>query len=269
MKQTNKNKLSIFVLIVLTLFLFIPFSFAQPPFAGQTQTFFDGLYIEYPPFNYYKQGDITFFYHVYENHGIPTIEPTCRFHLYNQTHHIFQDNDVSIAQNGLEYGVTVDESYFKLGEIYTVVFDCFNHSKGGFVSKAIKITEDGTGNRENQTGGSALILILGVIFLGMIITAFIFKSQILKVMTAVLACGIVPVITTAVEKLINISYPYSASRVALENTISNLTTYSIWFFGLVFIFAIVYAVIYMLQGLVGNKVVKTPYDEEMGDLKKW
>lgn len=258
-----------FLILFLVLFSFTSLVLAQPKPFEPAQVQFNGLFIEYPPFQYYQLGDINFFYHVYDINGTPTITPTCRFHLYNQTNHIYQDNNVSIALNGLEYVARVNESYFKLGEIYTVIFDCYTANEGGFVAKGIKITEDGTDNREGQTGGSALIIILGLIFVGLIFVSLVFDNPAFKVGTGVLAVGILPLILNITEKIINISYPYSLGRLMVEESLNKLSSLTSYLFLLYLVFAVVYMIIYFFNKFSGSKTLPTPYDEEMGDLKKW
>lgn len=231
-------------------------------------TFFDGLYIEHNVQSFYTLENISVNYQVYNNKGINITNSICDFYLFSQEGIIFSEKNVLFDSNNL-YSVVIDKDELRLGQSYTSLFQCELNDEGGFVSQKFKITEDGTDARELQTGGSALIIILSLIFIGLIMITFVFDNPAFKVGSSIFAVGIVPLIINITTNLINISYPYTITRLLVEESLGKLSAVTTWIFFLYLVFAIVYLVIYYMQKFAGAKVISTPYDNEMGDLKKW
>ena len=123
--------------------------FATDVYSAQPQMFTGdvGIEIKLPQIEYLEQNrEVHYNFHLYNaSNGLPLDNTSvgCLIHLYNETgNHIFT-KDVYDITHTWDFEVEIDGGNFSRTGIYSIIFQCNDSVKGGYVSSAVEVTFNG------------------------------------------------------------------------------------------------------------------------------
>ena len=152
--------------IWICIFLFLAFAVCAVKPVQQTDAP-DGLVIEYPQYEYIKQGD-HFKLHTHVINGtdgiIITNETTkCFLHIYNRTGDHILEEYMGWDSNGLEFDLYIGGGNFSVLGSYAYIIQCNGSAGGGFDAGMFIITEDGKAVQTTSDSSSSIAITIFIL----------------------------------------------------------------------------------------------------------
>jgi len=165
------------ILFLVFFILLSSFIYAVPPVQTTVSSTGNALEIVYPKGTAYKQ-NTTFklHFHIYNITGtaVPSSQIRfCTIHIYNTSNsHIYQKN-LSLDSNGVEYAVTLNNTFSKSAGFYPYLVWCDGTLADGYLSTVYIVTKSGD-VYDNASPALLLIILLPLLF-GLVLLYASFK----------------------------------------------------------------------------------------------
>jgi len=251
-----------FILLSLILFIF-SFSFvAATPLKALEGNFDNGLSIEYPNFNTFKQGvdsNLTFSIFNNSNGAFITDSLLCSFKLYNKTGYQLAKIESTTVSNDFDIDIKLDKGNFSNRGEHFYSFKCNTTiGTGGFIAVPFEVTLDGVTRNPNPIV-PAIIILLPLLFSFLLIAAVksLDPEEHNALRLFLFLFSIVPFFASLNLGMIALIKYYNFT--AMENLIGSITWWSGMFLFMLFFYFMIYIFIIATHQAAQKKEAKLKY----------